>query len=77
MKSLEIVNREIANLDEDDLWTNGELNIIKQDLEVLEIIKNNFKYWVDLISGTPYLEGHCEIEKEDREKVKQWLEDNE
>lgn len=46
MKSLEIVNREIAKLDEDDLWSNGELNIIKQDLEdyaIIREIENNVR----------------------------------
>lgn len=62
MKSLEIVNREIANLDEDDLWTNGKLNIIKQDLEVLEELKSRILKAVDI--GEFY-------------KIREWLEDNE
>lgn len=85
---IEGMERQLALMEEDRKngveWYNLDplsreiecMYIIKADLEVLGIIKNNFKYWVDLTSGTPYLEGHCEVEKEDREKLKQWLEEN-
>jgi hypothetical protein len=76
MKSLEIVNEKIAETihprctytetiwDEEIIINKNELEQIKQDLEVLEILR---KYRIDLIG----------LDNEDYNKLKQWLEGNE
>lgn len=67
MKSLEIVNEIINYIKEyhtAPLLSLEELNKVKQDLEVLEILR---KYRIDLIG----------LDNEDYNKLKQWLEENE
>ena len=76
MKSLEIVNKLIIQSKRGMLIDNNEeeLETIKQDLEVLEIIKK-YVYYIDhtiklkSISKSVY--------NFDYEKLKQWLEENE
>lgn len=92
MKSLEIVNEEIemrkGNILNDAEWNRlKKLEIIKQDLEVLEIIRKkvDFRFMGTClqVSGenntkwTFIKEFNLSKEKEEFEKLKQWLEENE
>lgn len=88
MKSLELVNEMLNYPFEEriltELATNEtiireeELKIIKQDLEVLEILKNKTKYMLeDGVDRFEIFSLDEKISKEDFKKVKQWLEENE
>jgi hypothetical protein len=80
MKSLEIIKRKINEIyGFDDKWEEvEELETIKQDLEVLEIIRKN-TYRRDYNSLEPSITFIVPswLSKEDFNKVKQWLEENE
>jgi hypothetical protein len=85
MKSLEIVNEKLSNGEDIIrkknnyyLMTNEQLETIKQDLEVLEMIKKGIAAYQDKF--TTALEVICamfDFNEEEYNKVKQWLEENE
>lgn len=98
MKSLEIVN-EILDMDCDTMfayqrhWHVSEkyLETIKQDLEVLEIIKKkkvDMAFFIIVIHSTLHIDeqinyynlrqcNYCKLINEEFIKLKQWLEENE
>lgn len=93
MKSLEIVINLIHSLgvtffadDDETIIDRKQLETIKQDLEVLKIIKNRIKC-IDNKGSHGFknshkhfsfiLYNHLEEQKEDFNIVKQWLEENE
>lgn len=91
MKSLEIVNEKIRKheariIEIQPIWEYvKDLHIIKQDLEVLKIIKNRIKC-IDNKGSHGFknshkhfsfiLYNHLEEQKEDFNIVKQWMEEN-
>ena len=86
MKSLEIVNEKMQQINTPTKYCAGininlfELEQIKQDLEVLEILRNNLYYWYGN-AGKPITEIHTFLNDYNKpkefNKVKQWLEANE
>lgn len=77
MKSLEIVN-EVLGEDDWGILGREELEQIKQYLEVLEILKNKTNYMLeDEVDRFEIFSLDEKIRKEDFNKVKQWLEENE
>jgi len=44
-----------------------------EKIEIMNIISNHFIYSEDALSGTPYLEGHCEIDEIDKCKLKKYF----
>lgn len=85
MKSLEIVNERIESTlkAEDKLkmelqlcFYKDEANCIKQDLEVLEILRKHLSI-VEMSNNWIEIDLYEEDQKEEFEKLKQWLEENE
>ena len=84
MKSLEIVNNNLEAINKnsfkDIVMIKNELETIKADLEVLEILRNNLYFWYGN-AGKPITEIHTFLndynKPEKFNKVKQWLEENE
>ena len=85
MKSLEIVNKLLEKINQYDDWflTEVEAEQIKQDLEVLEILKvlilHNGKSvgYKGIIRDFEVMLRLGKITKEQLDRFKQWLEDNE
>lgn len=69
MKSLEIVN-EVLGEDDWGILGREELEQIKQDLEVLEILMKKFEF--EPIDSDTNI-----ISEDEMNKLKQWLEENE
>ena len=75
MKSLEIVN-EVLNDNDYGIIGTEELQQIKQDLEVLEILKK-YLFIEKYVDSWFEIDLYEKEQKEDFNKVKQWLEENE
>lgn len=82
MKSLKIIDKLLEKIHQYDEWylTEMEVEQIQQDLEVLEILRENLYLWY-----TRYWNEEIEIhtklttytKPEEFKRVKQWLEENE
>lgn len=87
MRSLEIVDKLLEKINQYDDWflTEVEAEQIKQDLEVLEILRKHFKIYHEWFGDEYSYSGiacinldNCNRKNEiDFEEVKQWLEENE
>lgn len=84
-EALDILNYECIRSNGTDDEFSKELNLIKKDLEVLELIKNNKIIFLRAIfneKNSYWGQSNVEVEraKESREelnKIKEWLENNE
>ena len=79
MKSLEIVNKKINYCEEQEVpcvpMRLVSLQQIKQDLEVLEILRKHLRFMGENKTSLKLVNNGCV--SNDLVKVKQWLEDNE
>ena len=78
MKSLEIVDKLLEKINQYDDWfiTEMEAQKIKQDLEVLEILRKHLSI-IGISTNWIEIDLYEKEQKEDFNKVKQWLEENE